>query len=56
MKNQNKTKKRAVSEANVDEKQKEIYDFLYESFAARAKARQIIEEYLENPKGNDTEG
>jgi hypothetical protein len=42
-----KTKKRAVSEANVDERRKEIDDFLLESFAARAKTRRLIEDYLE---------
>jgi len=33
----------------MDEKQKEIYDFLYDSYAARAKSRELIEEWLENP-------
>lgn len=47
VKSQTRTKVKRVSEANDAERRKEIDDFLLHSFAARAKSRQLIEDYLE---------
>jgi len=42
-----------ASEANADEHKSEIDDFLKQEYASRAKAREIVEEYLE---GKDNSG
>jgi hypothetical protein len=42
-----RTKRKQQNEANMDERRQEIDDFLKREYAARAKAREIIEEYLE---------
>lgn len=48
-----KTKNKQVSEADAAERKQEIDDWLRTEYAARAKAREIIEEYLE---GKDNSG
>lgn len=47
MKNQTKTKSRAISDADAAERKAEIDEFLLHSYAARAKSRQLIEDYLD---------
>lgn len=49
-----RTKRKAQQEANAAEDRQEIDDFLAHEYAARAKAREIIEEYLDG-KENDGE-
>lgn len=47
LKNISRTKKKVINEQRAKEDWTEIEEFLYESHAARVKAREIIEEYLE---------
>ena len=42
-----RTKKKQAREATADEQRAEIDEFLKKEYAARAKAREIIEDYLE---------
>jgi len=49
-----RTKRKAQQEATAQEHRTEIDDFLKEQYAATAKAREIIEEYLDG-KENDGE-
>jgi len=46
-KNEFRTKRKQQVEATADERKKEIDDFLRDQYAATAKAREIIEEYLD---------
>lgn len=43
-----RTKRKQKNEADADERRAEIDEFLKQEYAARAKAREIIEEYLED--------
>lgn len=42
-----RTKKKQKNEANFKDRQHEIDEFLLHEYAARAKARELIEDYLD---------
>lgn len=52
--NTTRTKNKKRHDADAAERRQEIDDFLREQYAATAKAREIIEEYLDG-KENDGE-